>query len=128
EIKVPVTVGEQPQTDQYDPEAGSIKKPYGEPTTEDEVTNEVTIPGYPEDGEQPTLKVKDPSELPDGNTPGTTEVTVEVTYPDGTKDEIKVPVTVGEQPQTDQYDPEAGSIKKPYGEPTTEDEVTNEVT
>ncbi|MFH0717589.1 LPXTG cell wall anchor domain-containing protein, partial [Staphylococcus delphini] len=42
--------------------------------------------------------------------------------PDGTKDEIKVPVTVGEQPQADQYDPEAGSIKKPYGEPTTEDE------
>ncbi|MFH0717623.1 hypothetical protein WMC59_12690, partial [Staphylococcus delphini] len=42
-----------PQADQYDPEAGSIKKPYGEPTTEDEVTNEVTIPGYPEDGEQP---------------------------------------------------------------------------
>ena len=31
----------------------------------------------------------DPSKLPDGNTPGTTEVDVTVTYPDGTEDHIK---------------------------------------
>ena len=38
----------------------------------------------------------DETQLPDGNTPGTTEVDVTVTYPDGTQDHIKVPVTVGD--------------------------------
>ena len=55
------------------------------------------MPDYPSEGEQPVITVDDPNQLPDGNTPGTTEVDVTVTYPDGTTDHIKVPVTVGEQ-------------------------------
>ncbi|WP_033193785.1 Rib/alpha-like domain-containing protein, partial [Staphylococcus intermedius] len=82
----------------------------------------------PEDGEQPVITVNNPSELPDGNTPGTTEVPVTVTYPDGTTDEITVPVTVGEQPEKDQYEPTAGEVEKPYGEETTEEDVTSKVT
>ena len=39
----------------------------------------------------------DPTQLPDGNTPGTSNVDVTVTYPDGTTDHIEVPVTVGNQ-------------------------------
>ena len=35
----------------------------------------------------------DPSKLPDGNTPGTSNVDVTVTYPDGTQDHVTVPVT-----------------------------------
>ena len=51
----------------------------------------------------------DPSKLPDGNTPGTTEVDVTVTYPDGTEDGIKVPVTVG----TDTVAPDAPTVDAP---------------
>ena len=43
----------------------------------------------------------DETQLPDGNTPGKTEVDVTVKYPDGTEDHIKVPVTVGEQADND---------------------------
>ena len=43
---------------------------------DDDVTGAVTIPDYPSDKEQPTIKVDDPSKLPDGNTPGTSNVDV----------------------------------------------------
>ncbi|MEJ7170049.1 Rib/alpha-like domain-containing protein, partial [Staphylococcus epidermidis] len=37
------------------------------------------------------------STLPDGNTPGTSNVDVTVTYPDGTQDHVTVPVTTNKQ-------------------------------
>ncbi|MCQ1290052.1 Rib/alpha-like domain-containing protein, partial [Staphylococcus aureus] len=43
----------------------------------------------------------DPSTLPDGKTAGKTDVSVTVTYPDGTTEEVTVPVTVGEQPENE---------------------------
>ena len=54
----------------------------------DDVTGSVTIPDYPADKEQPTITVDDETQLPDGNTPGKTEVDVTVKYPDGTEDHI----------------------------------------
>ncbi|PTI37568.1 adhesin, partial [Staphylococcus succinus] len=76
----------------YEPTTEGVDKPYGEAPTEEEVTGSVTVPGYPEDGEQPVITVDDPTKLPDGKTPGTTNVEVTVTYPDGTVDHIEVPV------------------------------------
>ncbi|WP_240025422.1 Rib/alpha-like domain-containing protein [Staphylococcus aureus] len=62
----------------------------------------MTVPGYPTDAaKQPTFKVTDPSTLPDGKTAGKTDVSVTVTYPDGTTEEVTVPVTVGEQPENE---------------------------
>ena len=69
-----------------------------------------------------------PDQLPDGNTPGTTEVDVTVTYPDGTKDHVKVPVTVGEEADNDAYDPNVEEVNKDHGTPTTEEDVTGAVT
>ncbi|RIN66715.1 adhesin, partial [Staphylococcus simulans] len=126
-VKVPVHVGEQPQNEKYEPEVTEITKPFGEPTTADEVKNNVKVPGFPTEGDQPKVTLDNPSQLPDGNTPGTTPVDVTVTYPDGTQDHVKVPVHVGEQPQNEQYEPEAKDITKPFGEPTTADEVKNNV-
>ena len=51
----------------------------------------------------------DETQLPDGNTPGKTEVDVTVKYPDGTEDHIKVPVTVG----TDTVAPDAPTVDVP---------------
>ncbi|MGV3243612.1 Rib/alpha-like domain-containing protein [Staphylococcus sp. 11262D007BW] len=127
-ITVPVTTGEQPQNDVYEPTTDGIEKQYGNPTTEEDVTNAVTIPDYPTDGEAPTITVDDPTTLPDGTTPGTTDVPVTVTYPDGTTDQITVPVTTGEQPQNDAYEPETNGVEKPYGEAPTEADVTGSVT
>ncbi|MDU0445647.1 Rib/alpha-like domain-containing protein, partial [Staphylococcus haemolyticus] len=76
----------------YEPTAEEVNKDYGTPTTSDDVTGAVTVPNYPSEEEPPTITVDDPSQLPDGNTPGTTEVDVTVTYPDGTEDHVKVPV------------------------------------
>ena len=73
---------------------GELTKPAGEATTEDDVTSKVTT-DYPADAkEQPVVTVTDKSKLPDGNTPGTYEVPVTVTYPDGTTADGKVTVTV----------------------------------
>ncbi|MEJ7304504.1 Rib/alpha-like domain-containing protein, partial [Staphylococcus caprae] len=79
--------------------------------TEDDVTGAVTIPDYPSDKEQPTIKVDDPSKLPDGNTPGTSNVDVTVTYPDGTQDHVTVPVTTN--PEKDVIAPDAPTINQP---------------
>ncbi|MEJ7378831.1 Rib/alpha-like domain-containing protein, partial [Staphylococcus epidermidis] len=65
------------------------------------VTGAVTIPNYPSEKGKPTIKVDDPSKLPDGNTPGTVNVPVTVTYPDGTQDHVTVPVTTNKQADND---------------------------
>ena len=112
----------------YEPETKPIEKDYGVPTKEDEVIGSVTIPGYPEDKEQPKITVKDPSKLPDGKTPGEYDVPVVVEYPDGTKDEVTVKVTVKDQKDNEKYEPETKPIEKDYGVPTKEDEVIGSVT
>nr|WP_077756238.1 Rib/alpha-like domain-containing protein [Staphylococcus hominis] len=127
-VTVPVTTNEQADNDAYQPTTDEVTKDYGTPTTEEDVTGAVTVPDYPSEKEQPVITVDNPDQLPDGNTPGTTEVDVTVTYPDGTKDHVKVPVTVGEEADNDAYDPNVEEVNKDYGTPTTEEDVTGAVT
>ncbi|QTY43545.1 Rib/alpha-like domain-containing protein [Staphylococcus aureus] len=129
EVTVPVTVGEQPENTKYSPSTKPVEKPFGEAPSEEEVTSKVTVPGYPTDAaKQPTFKVTDPSTLPDGKTAGKTDVSVTVTYPDGTTEEVTVPVTVGEQPENTKYSPSTKPVEKPFGEAPSEEEVTSKVT
>ncbi|MCE3398580.1 hypothetical protein LCC45_14620, partial [Staphylococcus aureus] len=86
------------------PKTDEVTKDHGTPTTEDDVTGAVTVPDYPSEKGTPTITVDDPSKLPDGKTPGTVEVPVTVTYPDGTKDHVTVPVTTKEQADNDAYE------------------------
>ncbi|PPJ68225.1 hypothetical protein CV019_15845, partial [Staphylococcus haemolyticus] len=78
-VKVPVTVGEEADNDAYDPNVEEVNKDHGTPTTEEDVTGAVTVPDYPSEKEQPVITVDNPDQLPDSNTPGTTEVDVTVT-------------------------------------------------
>ncbi|MBV5192357.1 Rib/alpha-like domain-containing protein, partial [Staphylococcus chromogenes] len=126
QITVPVTTG-QPQATQFDPTVTPVNNPYGTATTADQVTSNVTIPSYPTSGQQPVITVNDPSQLPDGTTPGTVNVPVTVTYPDGSTDQITVPVTTGVS-QATQYDPTATPVNNPYGTATTADQITGNIT
>ena len=114
--------------EKYEPETDPIEKEPGEPTTEDDVIGSVTIPNYPEDKEDPKITVKNPDDLPDGNTPGEYEIPVVVEYPDGSKDETTVTVVVKDKPDNEKYEPETDPIEKEPGEPTTEDDVIGSVT
>ncbi|MCY3031115.1 accessory Sec-dependent serine-rich glycoprotein adhesin [Aerococcus sp. Group 1] len=129
---VTVTVKPQPENDKYQPSVTPINKDYGHPTSEEEIKNSVTVPGYEENpdypGQTPTVTVDDPTTLPDGNTPGDHTVPVTVTYPDGTEDKETVTVTVKPQPENDKYQPSVTPINKDYGQPTTEDEIKNAIT
>nr|WP_269148026.1 Rib/alpha-like domain-containing protein [Staphylococcus simulans] len=125
-VTVKVTVGDQPQKDIYEPTAGEIVKPYGTPTTEDEVKGKVSVPDFPKEGTQPVITV-DTTKIPDGQTPGEFEVPATVTYPDKTTDTVNVKVTVGPK-DSDTYEPVTQSITKPYGQGTTEQEVKDKVT
>ncbi|WP_432370888.1 Rib/alpha-like domain-containing protein [Staphylococcus chromogenes] len=127
-IIVTVTVDAQPQNNQYEPVTSQVNQPYGTPTTETDVVSQVTIPGYPTTGDQPVITVDNPSTLPDGSVSGTYDVPVTVTYPDGTTDHITVPVVVGAQPQNTAYEPTTTPVEKPYGTPTTPDDITGSVT
>ncbi|PTK65233.1 adhesin, partial [Staphylococcus borealis] len=104
-VNVTVIVGEPTDATTYEPTTEEVTKDYGTPTTEDDVTGAVTIPDYPSEKGTPTITVDDPSTLPDGNTPGTVNVPVTVTYPDGTQDHVTVPVTTNEQADNEAYEP-----------------------
>ncbi|MGV3174582.1 Rib/alpha-like domain-containing protein [Staphylococcus simulans] len=127
-VTVKVTVNPQPENDKYEPVSKDIEKPYNQPTTESEIVNQVTVPGYPTEGNQPKVTVDNPTLIPDGKVPGEYEVPVTVTYPDGTKDHVTVKVTVNPQPENDKYEPVSKDIEKPYNQPTTESEIVNQVT
>ncbi|MDE9980431.1 Rib/alpha-like domain-containing protein, partial [Staphylococcus pseudintermedius] len=127
-ITVPVTIGKQADNDKYTPETEGVNKDHGTPVTEDDVKGAITIPGYPTDGDQPTITIDDPSQLPDGSQEGTTDVDVTVEYPDGTTDHITVPVTVGKQADNDKYTPETTPITKDFGTGVTEDDVKGAIT
>ena len=125
---VPVTTGVANNV-QYEPITKGITKDYGAPTTADQVIASVTVPGYPTTGKQPEVTVNNPENLPDGMISGTVNVPVTVTYPDGTKDYIDVPVTTGEKPVADNVtnEPTVKPIEKPHGEETTTDDIKGAV-
>ncbi|WP_210382895.1 Rib/alpha-like domain-containing protein, partial [Aerococcus loyolae] len=131
-VDVYVEVTRKPENEVYEPSVTPIEKDYGQAPTEDEINNAVTVPdfegnpAYP--GQTPTVKVDNPSALPDGNTPGEHKVPVTVTYPDGTEDKTEVTVTVKEQPEKDKYQPEVQPVEKDYGQAPTEEEIKNAVT
>ena len=84
----------------HDAQGGDVTKPYGEATNADDVTNAVKITPDDDVAKNATVTVDDPSTLPDGKTPGTVEVPVTVTYPDGSQDHTTVSVTTKEPGQT----------------------------
>ena len=116
----------------HDAQGGDVTKPYGEATTADDVTNAVKITPDDDVAKNATVTVDDPTTLPDGKTPGTVEVPVTVTYPDGSQDHTTVSVTTKEPGQTvtdaESHDAQGGEVNKPYGQPTTAEDVTNAVT
>ncbi|MGV2994754.1 Rib/alpha-like domain-containing protein, partial [Streptococcus porcinus] len=120
-IEVPVTTKAQPDNDKYQPTTEAIHKPFGQKTDENEVKSKVSVPNFPGNVDQPTYAV-DTSKIPDGQIPGTVNVPVTVTYPDGTSEVVNVPVITGPK-DSDTYQPTTGEITKPYGQATTEQEV-----
>lgn len=107
-VDVPVIVGEKPLTDaeKYNPVAEKETVQQGTPVN---LTDNVTVPGFPADGPQPTYTDVTPVGAIDINTPGDYTGQVQVTYPDGTSEVINVPVTVTPTPPTDaeKYNPVA---------------------
>ncbi|HEO1888912.1 TPA: alpha C protein Bca, partial [Streptococcus agalactiae] len=68
-----------PDKDKYDPTGGETTVPQGTPVSDKEITDLVKIP----DGSKGVPTVV--GDRPDTNVPGDHKVTVDVTYPDGTK-------------------------------------------
>ena len=114
----------------HDAQGGEVNKPYGQATTPEDVTSKVTITPNDDVAKNATVTVDDPTTLPDGKTPGTVEVPVTVTYPDGSQDHTTVKVTTGEEQKTqaETHDAQGGEVNKPYGQATTTDDVTSKVT
>ncbi|MFU2207011.1 alpha-like surface protein, partial [Streptococcus pluranimalium] len=95
-----VTPPPTPDKDKYDPTGGETPVPQGTPVSDEEITYLVTIP----EGSNGVPKVV--GDRPNTDVPGDYKVTVEVTYPDGTKDtvEVTVHVTPKPVPDKDKYD------------------------
>nr|WP_274596564.1 Rib/alpha-like domain-containing protein [Staphylococcus delphini] len=126
-ITVPVVTQKQPDNEKYEPTTTGITKVYGTPATAAEVTGSVRIPHFPVDGKQPVVIVNDPRQLPNGKKEGQINVPVTVTYPDGTKDHMTVPVITGKQADNEKYDPITLGVVKNYGDPTTAADVTDSI-
>ena len=128
ELTVTVTVVDsRTDAEKYDAAGGDVTKPYGEPTTADDVAAAITVTD--EDGNPHndyTVEVDPEADLPDGKTPGEYEIPAKVIYPDGSEDEVTVTVTVTDR-FPDSYSGSSKVVNKPFGEPVTEEEVKNAI-
>ncbi len=103
EVTVPVKVGT--DADIYTPNGQEVKTPVGGmPDATTGITNLDELP------KGTTVAWKEPV---DTKTPGHKEGTVVVTYPDGTTEEVTVPVKVGTDAQINE--PTAQEVKTPVG-------------
>ena len=116
-------------SDSYEPTAKTLTKKHGETISNDDITNQVSVPNYPKgDGKkQPDKTVVSGTKLPDTNTPGESDVPVTVTYPDGTTDTVKVHVVVKDT-DANTHTPQAEPLEKNIdsGKPS-EEEIKNAV-
>ena len=80
----------------HEPTTDEVTKDYGTPTTEDDVTGAVTIPDYPSDKEQPTIKVDDQVNYQMVITRNI-KCRCNGNISDGTQDHVTVPVTTNKQ-------------------------------
>ena len=101
-VKVPVEVTDnRSDADKYTPTVEGEKVELG--GTYDLTDNVTNLPGLPEGT---TVKDVTPEGTIDTNTPGNYEGVIEVVYPDGTKDTVKVPVEVTDnRSDADKYNP-----------------------
>ena len=92
-VDVPVIV-KAPDTEQYTPAATQVEKEFGKQTSEDDIKKAITISGYPEDKKNKIQYKVSTDKIPNGQTAGDFTVPVEITYADGSKGNIDVPVKV----------------------------------
>ena len=107
EVEVDVTVTDnRSDADKYEPTVEGEKVEIGGTVDlTDNVTNSPTLP------EGTTVTDVTPGGTIDTNTPGNYEGVIEVTYPDGTKDTVKVPVEVTDnRSNADKYNPEGQKV------------------
>ena len=107
--------------DLYEPEGQPIIADKGsQPSASDAIANKHELPP------ETSYEWENPV---DTSVPGTVPGTILVTYPDGSKDTVRVDITVNETAtDTEQYEAEGRTLEKPYGEPATEEEVLSKVT
>ena len=107
--------------DLYEPEGQPIIADKGsQPSASDAIANKDELPP------ETSYEWENPV---DTSVSGTVPGTILVTYPDGSKDTVRVDITVNETAtDTEQYEAEGGTLEKPYGEPATEEEVLSKVT
>ncbi|MDO4680449.1 MAG: Rib/alpha-like domain-containing protein [Aerococcus sp.] len=120
EVDVPVhVVNPETDADKYTPETQDITvKPGETPDANDAITNKDKLP------EGTDIHWKEPV---DTTKPGDQTGKIEITYPDGSKDEVDVPVhVVNPETDADKYTPETQDITvKPGERPNASDAVTN---
>ena len=111
-----------PLSEQYTPNVSPETVPHGGTIDlTDNVTNKSDLP----EG----TTIEDTTGTPiDTTVPGTYEGEITVTYPDGSKDVITVPVVVKEKPLNEQYEATGGTITKPEGTTKTETDILGAVT
>ncbi|MES5122935.1 Rib/alpha-like domain-containing protein [Lactobacillus iners] len=118
-VDVPVIV-KAPDTEQYTPAATTVNQEFGKPTSEDDIKKAITIPGYPEDKKNKIQYKVSTDKIPDGKKAGDFTVPVEITYADGSKGNIDVPVKVkSPQPKTTDNTVFVGTI------PDAENSISN---
>ena len=125
-LEVPVVVRDTDK-DIYTPTSSTLEKPYGSTISEKDITDKVTVPHFVGDATKISYKVKDTKKIPgEKSNPGVYTVTVTVTYPDKTSEDVDVNVTILNK-DSDSYEPTAKTLTKKHGETISNDEITNQV-
>ncbi|MDY4678252.1 MAG: Rib/alpha-like domain-containing protein [Bifidobacterium tsurumiense] len=123
EVPVTVTVTDN-RTDatKYDATAEALNVPYGTTVTEDDLAKQVTVTPTPADGVVESIKLAEGTSIPTNGK--NVAVQMIVTYADGSKDAVYVPLTYGDA--KDAFTPQAQPIEVVAGStPVASDGIAN---
>lgn len=113
----------------YKPSAQPLKIHRHDPLNTEAIIKQVqtsTVDKKP-DPQRTEVKLADSASIPPTTSTGTFPVNVVVTYPDGSKANLTVPVEITDTDE-DIYTPTAQGITQPFGKKPSNDDITNAVT
>lgn len=124
--ELPIQIAVYTSAEEHKATSKQVKKQFNSAVTVKDIQDAITTDYTSKDpNKKPVISVKDGQTLPDGTTSGNSKVTAIVTYPDGSKTEVVVPVTIDDA-LSRTHIPKSNTVEKSYG--STKKQIEDSIT